>query len=1211
MQRILLALLLVAAVAAWAGGGPTGFLVVYDPDDPDSRVVASHYQAVRGIPERNMVPYVFHGLDGTRALELIGHLREEIAKRGLAGQLQGIALAGYTPLGTRAKQGIPYGGSISLAGLLYNAPNVDLKVDPKAYPRSETNKAQRNPPATPTMALDGITHVNGATYWPVSHVGPTDRVALSPRAARAAIDAAKAADGTRPDGVVYWPLNGDVRSTTREPEINQVLPLWEQMGIKYSLLDGVWVAHRRDIAGGVVGIAGTDVAKDNTYLPGAWVDHLTSCGGFLWDNAQMPCTDFLVAGAAGSSGTMDEPYAIAAKFPHAHIYTHFRNGASLAEAFWQSIGTIHEILPVGDPLLQPYAVFPKVTLTAPATLKGTVAIKAAATGAGPGLELFVDGLRVTEGSPIKATRTPAGFSLDTTTLTDGWHELRAVAYAANAVRTQGEAVQAVTVANGGASLRLTGPAAVEYAAPATFTVAATGLPADAKVALRAGGRILADGPAGPLIVPAKALPFTGTVRLFAVATLADGREVWSAPLAVTVAWTPAPVPAPAVAQGVGRVRFFAKTTDKEFNWDTTAPTAQAVLTTAQCPNAYLEFRGNLPLPGIADDWKKIEYAGKPGLEYDGYFYADLADVYEFRFDAGTLLVDGQPLPAMKNGLRGPVSLAAGWHRVRLRFTVGNPDFQAFLYLRGGRVSKLLPLPSAWCATPAAPEAPAAPAVTIAKVAPVTGTTAALSAEAQGIVTWSAIRTPAIGAPIHPDLPAEVKFAPNGTVEAAQTTATFPMAGEYLLRCTAGDGARAATAETLVTVVPTPTKVLITAARKEAAAGYALDLYGGPVDQFGRRLPSTPALAWQSTPAGAFTPVTGETARFTPGPQAGAYAITASAGGVSGTCTLPVHAHKGATISPITVNPSPQGSVYFGAQAVDPDDRHRRFPLTYKWTVTQQPEGQAVVPERADSPSTQLKVAATGTYALQLAVTDVTGTVTTATASVSAVALVDGSIEFAPNPQCWGGSAYVDMPATISVNGYLGKTATFAWESSSDNGATWQKLPDTTQLITLKAATMADNGRLYRATVTNKVASVTAKPGKLTVSDPEGGRFIVDGDVVIAVDGKAIITVRRTRFTKGKVSLTWRTGTYMPGVPRERWAKEGEDYAPAEGTLTWEDGDAADKTITIPLKRVDAKLPACGFSVSLYNATNNSLLLRNSVPVWIPSADEPTPPTRTR
>ncbi len=524
-------LLILALLPAVAGGGPSGVLVLFDKDDANSLVVANAYQRARGIPERNMIPVAFaESYDDRTLWDLVEYLRAQITARGLAGQVQAFALAGYVPL---------HGGqdrsSYSLASALYLSPNFD-----RAHPlKGADNAAYRLPPAEPTIALNGYTPVREKTYWPVSYVGPTDRAALSAEAAMRVIMRAPAADGSKPGGVIYWPLNGDIRSTTRETEIARTLPLWDALGIKYSLPDGIWLQNRGDIAGGVVGIASLDVNQGNHYLPGAWVDHLTSFGGVLQGDWQMPCTDFLLAGADGSAGTMGEPYAIAEKFPDAHIHTHLRAGASLAEAFWESIGTPYEILPVGDPLLQPYADFPKITVKAPranAVVRGVVRVQATATGARalePALDLFLDGRKVRIGEstePIKATRRGSELLLDTTGLPDGWHELRVAAYNADPVRTQAETAVPILVNNHEQSVKLSGPAQVTYTGTPAFTVTLSHLPKVTGVSLRANGRVLATQPAaGTLALSGTQLPFTGACRVFAVVTLHDGSEVWSAP----------------------------------------------------------------------------------------------------------------------------------------------------------------------------------------------------------------------------------------------------------------------------------------------------------------------------------------------------------------------------------------------------------------------------------------------------------------------------------------------------------------------------------------------------------------------------------------------------------------------------------------------------------------------------------------------------------
>ena len=61
-------------------------------------------------------------------------------------------------------------------------------------------------------------------------------------------------------------------------------------------------------------------------------------------------TDWISAGAAGTSGTVTEPYAMQQKFPMPFIHVHYAKGCSLAEAFYQSLMGPYQLLVLGDPL---------------------------------------------------------------------------------------------------------------------------------------------------------------------------------------------------------------------------------------------------------------------------------------------------------------------------------------------------------------------------------------------------------------------------------------------------------------------------------------------------------------------------------------------------------------------------------------------------------------------------------------------------------------------------------------------------------------------------------------------------------------------------------------------------------------------------------------------------------------------------------------------
>ena len=61
-------------------------------------------------------------------------------------------------------------------------------------------------------------------------------------------------------------------------------------------------------------------------------------------------------------------------------------------------------------------------------------------------------------------------------------------------------------------------------------------------------------------------------------------------------------------------------------------------------------------------------------------------------------------------------------------------------------------------------------------------------------------------------------------------------------------------------------------------------------------------------------------------------------------------------------------------------------------------------------------------------------------------------------------------------------------------------------------------------------------------------------------GQAVVTVRRTSGSRGKVTVSYEV---LPFVG-DNAATLDDDYTAVSGTLTWEDGDVGDRTITIPL-----------------------------------------------
>ncbi len=265
----------------------------------------------------------------------------------------------------------------------------------------------------------------------------------------------------------------------------------------------------------MIGAASFDwKACGSTIRPGAICEHFTSFGGIMTAGAgQTPLSVFLRYGAAGASGTVTEPLAIAAKFPDPMIQVHYARGCTLAEAFYQSVWGPYQLLIVGDPLCRPWANIARVTVAgmrSEATVHGLLALTPAATfpvkAAVERFELFVDGLR------IETCRPGATLQLDTALLPDGYHELRVVAVEAGPIQSQGRCILPVVTANHARSVEVSPlPRAIRSGQPLRIAAKAPGCTV---IAVFQGNRLLGKiaGPQGRVDIDTAALG-DGPVRL--------------------------------------------------------------------------------------------------------------------------------------------------------------------------------------------------------------------------------------------------------------------------------------------------------------------------------------------------------------------------------------------------------------------------------------------------------------------------------------------------------------------------------------------------------------------------------------------------------------------------------------------------------------------------------------------------------------------------
>ena len=569
LVRCLAVVVVTAGVAAPARGGlgPENVFVVVNSASADSLAVANAFVAARGIPPINilMLPWQDSAESTTVArfrTELLAPIVKAIDSRRLSAQIDCIAWSSDYPWRIDFKDELPPdlaakdqypSGSLTGFTMLYAA----VQSGGPAWLDPESNDyyrplARDGVPVTTQgfrswygWGNDGTLLEAGGTRFMLSvMLGVTAGRGNTPREVAAYLQSAAKADGSRPEGTVYFMTNADVRTTTRSSVFPAIVKALGNLGVKAQIVSGAVPGGKGDVAGLMAGTPDFDwKSSGSTITPGAICENLTSFGGiFTPSSSQTPLSEFLRYGAAGSSGTVIEPYSIPAKFPHAAVQVHYARGASLAEAFYQSVRCPYQLLVVGDPICQPWARKPEVEvalaadgrLLEPGTLlSGTVELEPRGTVPGGGAvdryELFLDGVRVTDcGAGERLT-------LDTAAVADGHHEVRVVAIETSPLETQGRQVVPVTFANHGRSIELT-VEPVEVSRKGTVRVSVRGKGIVGAVVF-ATGRVLGrtTGPESSIEVPAELLG-RGTVLVRATgrggATPADGAT--AVPVTVTV-----------------------------------------------------------------------------------------------------------------------------------------------------------------------------------------------------------------------------------------------------------------------------------------------------------------------------------------------------------------------------------------------------------------------------------------------------------------------------------------------------------------------------------------------------------------------------------------------------------------------------------------------------------------------------------------------------
>ena len=386
---------------------------------------------------------------------------------------------------------------------------------------------QRTRPFSRSVAWDknGRPAAEGHRYLLSTMLAVTSGRGNSVDEAISSLRRSAAADGTRPPGTVYFVVNDDIRSQVRQPVFPAAAAHLRAAGVRAEIHEGIVPRDKKDVQGAAIGIYKFDWASSGSrILPGAICEHLTSFGGVVGvrqgravgdERWQTPLTEFIRHGAAGASGAVVEPYAIQDKFPFPFLQVHYARGASLAEAYYQSVAGPYQLLIVGDPLCRPWAPAPDLALDgleAGQTVKKPRALRGISPTAAA-FELYVDGVR--------RASAPAGetLELDPRGLDGGHHEARLVAVGADRMQSRAALSVPFTVPAGGRRVALAVPDSAAWDAPLELRVEAPGASA---VELHHNGRRLAglQGGAGAFRVDPHALGL-GEVRLQARARYPD------------------------------------------------------------------------------------------------------------------------------------------------------------------------------------------------------------------------------------------------------------------------------------------------------------------------------------------------------------------------------------------------------------------------------------------------------------------------------------------------------------------------------------------------------------------------------------------------------------------------------------------------------------------------------------------------------------------
>lgn len=351
---VFFALLLLAPTALFAGGGPFNTLVVVNTNSEDSVDLGGYYAAAHGIPAHHICRL---GIDTNlqtlssnefRSL-LLSPITNHIAAENLDGQIDFLVLCQDFP--TRVNDDLQ-----GLSASLFYGPRYSGSsgcAPPIPFTHNEYYRAERA-----FHSADGWSSTNGFVAF---HL-----VAADLDTAKAVADRGAAARSSFPSAAIYLHMLGGRYRRVREA-------LYANAQFSFTALPGlpvpcVLAPHYTNLNGQTnvmgyqdgYGYIPDEVRTNNVWMPGAYADHLTSCGGMIPDPCfnQATVLDWMDIGATASFGTVAEPCNYLAKFPDPLMAFYYARGFTIGEAYSMSVESPYQGLFAGDPLAAPFAAPP-------------------------------------------------------------------------------------------------------------------------------------------------------------------------------------------------------------------------------------------------------------------------------------------------------------------------------------------------------------------------------------------------------------------------------------------------------------------------------------------------------------------------------------------------------------------------------------------------------------------------------------------------------------------------------------------------------------------------------------------------------------------------------------------------------------------------------------------------------------------------------------